>query len=80
MSFGAVISGTPASASLSTVAMMSSVSSATCWMPSPLNCIRNSSICPEPFDDSSFSGIRIMPSGAVIAFEVKPVYSPWMSK
>jgi hypothetical protein len=31
-------------------------------------------------DDSSFSGMRIMPSGAVIAFEVRPVYSPLMSK
>ncbi len=51
-----------------------------CWIPSPLNFIRNSSICPAPFDDSSFSGIRILPSGAVSAFEVRPVYSPWMSK
>ncbi|MNV93721.1 hypothetical protein D3C71_1884480 [compost metagenome] len=51
-----------------------------CWMPSPLNAIRNSSIWPLPLDDSSFSGMRILPSGAVIAFEVRPVYSPWMSK
>ena len=35
---------------------------------------------PEPFVDSSLSGMRILPSGAVIAFEVRPVYSPWMSK
>jgi hypothetical protein len=32
------------------------------------------------FATSSFSGMRIMPSGAVIAFEVRPVYSPLMSK
>ena len=64
---GAVISGTPASAALSTLASRSSVSSAMCWMPSPLNFIRNSSIWPAPFDDSSFSGMRILPSGAVIA-------------
>ncbi len=62
------------------VAGRSSQSRAMCWMPSPLNFIRNSSICPEPFFDSSLSGMRILPSGAVIAFEVRPVYSPWMSK
>jgi len=38
-------------------------------MPSPLNFIRNSSIWPEPFDDSSFSGMRISPSGAVAEVE-----------
>ena len=40
-----------------------------CWMPSPLNVIRYSSIWPLSLDFSSFSGIRIRPSGAVIAFE-----------
>ena len=45
------------------VAKMSSVSSATCWMPSPLNFIRNSSICPEPLLDSSFSGMRMRAVG-----------------
>ena len=64
----------------SQVLIKSSVKKATCWMPSPLNCIRNSSIWPAPLDDSSFNGIRIMPSGAVMALEVKPVYSPLMSK
>ena len=80
MSFGAVISGTPAICKASTLAMRSSVSSAMCWMPSPLNFIRNSSIWPLPRPDSSFKGMRIRPSGAVIARLVKPVYSPWMSK
>ena len=51
-----------------------------CWMPSPLYFIRNSSICPVDFDASSLSGILILPSGAVIAFDVSPVYSPLMSK
>ncbi|MNP62281.1 hypothetical protein D3C76_1575440 [compost metagenome] len=64
----------------SQVLIRSSDRNATCWMPSPLNCIRNSSICPAPLDDSSFSGMRIMPSGAVMALEVRPVYSPLMSK
>ncbi|MNC87318.1 hypothetical protein D3C83_30350 [compost metagenome] len=51
-----------------------------CWMPSPLNFIRNSSICPGVREASSLSGIRILPSGAVIARDVRPVYSPLMSK
>ncbi|MNF94425.1 hypothetical protein D3C84_771350 [compost metagenome] len=70
----------PSALSSSQVLIRSSVKKATCWMPSPLNCIRNSSICPEPLEDSSFSGMRIMPSGAVMALEVRPVYSPLMSK
>ncbi|MOA57644.1 hypothetical protein D3C78_1818600 [compost metagenome] len=70
----------PRPLSASQVLIRSSVRKATCWMPSPLNCMRNSSICPAPLDDSSLSGMRIMPSGAVIALEVRPVYSPLMSK
>ena len=49
-------------------------------IPSPLYSRRYSSIWPTLSDFSSFSGMRIKPSGAVIARETRPVYSPLMSK
>src|SRR3546814_15560774 len=58
----------PLARSWSTVAKISSVASAICWMPSPLYSRRNSSIWLCSSWDS-FSGIRILSSGAVIARE-----------
>jgi hypothetical protein len=75
---GAAISGTPARRKLSMLASRSSVSSAMCWMPSLLYFIRNSSIWPVDFD-ASFDDADLA-AGAVIARDVRFVYSPLMSK
>ena len=58
---------------------MSSVNSAMCWMPSPLYSRRYSLIWLFSSLDS-LSGMRTTPSGAVIAFDSRPVLAPLMSK
>ncbi|MNN81023.1 hypothetical protein D3C81_1978040 [compost metagenome] len=56
-----------------------SVKQAMCWMPSPLYASRYSLIWLFGSDDS-LSGMRTMPSGAVIALDTRPVLAPLMSK
>ncbi|MNT31953.1 hypothetical protein D3C72_1678130 [compost metagenome] len=58
---------------------MPSVPTAMCWMPSPLYLRRYSSIWLVSSLDS-FSGMRILPQGEVIARLTRPVMRPSMSK
>ena len=71
----------PVARSRSTVAKMSSVPSAMCWIPSPWYCSRYSWIWPPPVPvPSSLIGMRIFPQGEVIALDFTPVTLPSMSK